>query len=230
MIKNNNFIEPLLKNIFIKDHWDEFDLHMSESGFNQLEEMLKEKHNDCGTKTQSRCQVYVHVCIEDGPLNNKIIRLGKSEAKGYSVYERWINANDSHKVAFFWPMGLPVKSSNSYKSFTGKFFLFFAGLANLKTKLFILNCEDKTTAQVCESILLWHFDPLWEKYVKIVNGGNKYEKIPKDSPLDLKLKEKGEAYRLLDEQRNSLSSNSSLLIADSRLLAEEYGSIWNPLV
>ena len=148
-----------LSNCILSDKpWQVFDLSMSVDGFAALNSELKKIN-------QKMPQVYIHVC-DQGILKNKVLRIGKAET---GIYNRWLSAKDGHKNTFFWAID-KTKKYYGEKNAEGypNYLLFFALLNDLKTKLYVLSCQDgkdgQFVARSAEQALIGHFSPLWETY------------------------------------------------------------------
>ena len=109
--------------------WHSYELRMTPKGFFTLEHNLE-------SSKQEGPQIYVHKGLE-GPLKNKILRVGKAK-KG--AIDRWINQTWGHRNTFLWSIG----ESRRYASYAKKYpnyLLFFAGLFELRTKLYVFSCQ-----------------------------------------------------------------------------------------
>ena len=145
-------IEELLKN----KNWQTFNLKMTKSGFSNFSDEII-------SLNQIKPQVYVHVCV-DNILHNEVLRIGKA-ANG--IVDRWINNNSGHGSTFLWSIG----ESKQYKSHAKRYpnyLIFFAGLTELNTKLYIFTCVSKEEMNDIEKELIRYFNPVWEKYKKSI--------------------------------------------------------------
>jgi hypothetical protein len=110
-------------------------------------------------------QVYIHIGM-DGRFNGDVFRIGKAESGSYT---RWITSSTGHQSAFFLAIG---DSGTKYKNYVKKkcpsdYLLFFASLFGHKTKLIVLKFSNIEIAKKCESELIEHFCPVWERYKSI---------------------------------------------------------------
>jgi hypothetical protein len=150
-------LEKILEVVLPKENWRSFELEMTPVGFKRLGRELD-------SWDHSEPQVYVHVCTE-GPLRNKVLRVGKAEA---GINQRWLRATDGHCSTFLWASG----DSDRYKCHNAikypKYLLFFASLYGLKTEIYVLSCErgdkGKGAARASEEALIAHFSPIWEHF------------------------------------------------------------------
>jgi hypothetical protein len=190
-------LENIIASILNKDHWQTFDLHMTTLGF----EGLSDKLNSFNQKSP---QVYIHVCNE-GPLKNKVLRIGKAER---GVYERWINDGNGHLNTFLWAVGKSEKYGHKNAIAYPKYLLFFASLFELKTKLCVLTCQPgnkgKGAARASEKALICQFPPMWESYKKYEKFGKNYAVLSGkdlDQEIHASVTELGGAYAAISRQR-----------------------------
>jgi hypothetical protein len=152
-----------------KELWHSFDLLMTPKGFSIL------KHN-FETSIQKAPQVYVHKGL-DGPLKNKILRVGKAK-KG--AIDRWFNQTWGHSSTFLWSIG----ESRRYASYAKKYpnyLLFFAGLFELRTKLYVFSCQSIEDMNQIEKIIIHNFCPVWESYKKNIKSYFTYNPVMKEN-------------------------------------------------
>lgn len=147
----------MIEVILINEIWESFDLEMTKSGFERLKEQLS-------VYNYRRPQVYVHV-IDEGPLRNKVARIGKAES---GILNRWINSSNGHQATFLWAIGGSDKYGEKNAERYPSYLLYFSLLNELKTKLYVLSCQKgqdgKSAARSAEKALIGHFLPLWESY------------------------------------------------------------------
>lgn len=184
MLTLENITDVILK----KDHWQVFDLHMTPLGFEKLGNCL-------ASLNQTSPQVYVHVCDEGG-LENKVLRIGKAES---GVYTRWIKAIDGHRYTFLWAVGHCEKYGPERAKKYLAYLLFFAGLLEVRTKLYVLTCQDgdrgKGAARASEKALISYYPPLWERYRRLISATRLSQDILES------IKKPGGARLVLAEQR-----------------------------
>jgi len=162
-------LESIIESILIKDHWQTFDLPMTPFGFIRLGDQLKNLN-------QKSPQVYIHVC-DEGVLRNKVLRIGKAED---GVYQRWIKSTNGHCSTFLWAIGESERYGHNNAIRYPDYLLFFASLHGLKTKLYVLTCQNgakgKGAARASEAALIAHCSPMWDgirkKYKNFVDQDN----------------------------------------------------------
>lgn len=138
------------------------DLHMTTNGFEQASKDLMRLDS-------KKPQVYIHVGAE-GAFDNQILRVGKG-ADG--AYKRWMRDTNGHKNTFLWAIGESKKYKNSAQRYPN-YLLFFASLAGLKTKLYLLTYKDIGDAENQESALTKHYDPIWEQLKRLPKSNSNY--------------------------------------------------------
>jgi hypothetical protein len=139
------------------------DLHMSPAGFEQASDELKKID-------KKSPQVYVHVGSE-GNIENQVLRIGSAVS---GVYRRWMNSTNGHKNTFLWAIGESDKLTKENAEAYPLYLLFFAGLSELKTKLYVLTFQTREEAKTHEKKLMNYYGPIWEIYKYYPRMNKKY--------------------------------------------------------
>ena len=141
-------MEELLNN----EYWQTFDLKMTKSGFSSFS-------NEIISLNQRKPQIYVHVSV-DNILHNEVLRIGRAKN---GIIDRWIKSGSGHRSTFFWSIGKSEQYKSNAKRYPN-YLIFFAGLKELNTKLYILNCESEESMNDIERELIEYFNPIWEQF------------------------------------------------------------------
>jgi hypothetical protein len=137
-----------------KELWHSFELLMTSKGFANLKRNLE-------SSLQEVPQIYVHRGAE-GTLKNETLRVGKAK-KG--AIDRWIKQSWGHRNTFLWSIG----ESRRYASYAKRYpnyLLFFAGLFELRTNLYVFSCQSIEAMNQIEKYLIKTYCPIWEWYKK----------------------------------------------------------------
>ncbi len=181
-----------------------YDLLMSADGFAKLSRELKQAH-------PRGPQVFVHVGLE-GSLKNQVLMIG--EAKN-GAYNRWMQAANGHKNAFFWSIGESDHYTPKNASEYSNYLLYFAALFNQQTKLYVIDVSlDEMSTKKRE--LIEEYGPIWDQYRDTIKSSNHYPTMTgqsKDQSVVNAVAKLGAAKRLIFAQRK-LSNDSIKKLPD----------------
>ncbi len=183
-------MEELLKN----GDWHIYDLYMTEDGFETF-------RNEVSALNEISPQVYIHVS-DDDVLKNKVLRIGKAKN---GVIDRWINQSSGHGSTFLWSIGKSIRYASYAKRYPN-YLTFFAGLFELNTKLYVLNCESIEDMNQVEKDMIQHFSPLWENYKKPIRDYFNIHPAIKEL-----MSTYGGAQNEIMRQRNNVSTSTELI-------------------
>ncbi len=143
-----------IQNILKQKTWKSFNLKMTKSGFDNFS-------NEIIFLNKKVPQVYVHVSV-DTILKNEVLRIGSAKN---GIIKRWIKEKNGHNRTFLWSIGendnygeYGIVNAKEYPNYL----TFFAGLKNLNTKVYILNCNPEDSMTNIERELRNYFKPIWE--------------------------------------------------------------------
>ena len=169
-----------------------FDLHMSPEGFAKAGVELE-------AATQRTPQVFVHVGTE-GYLINQVLMIG--EAKN-GAFNRWMQATNGHKNAFFWSIGEADTYTQNNAGEYSNYLLYFAALSNQQTKLVAIDVtQENMSAKKRE--LIKEYNPIWDQYRNTLKHSKQYPTLTgqnKDHAIVDAVSKLGAAWRLIFAQR-----------------------------
>lgn len=194
-----------------------FDLHMSPEGFAAMSAELKKAH-------RRTPQIYVHVGTE-GKLKNQVLRIGRAKN---GTYNRWMQAGNGHQNTFFWAIGESDRYSQINAADYPNYLLFFAGLFDQKTKLYVIDVNEDDMVDG-EQTLIEEYRPIWEQYRDTLKFSKQYPTLTgknRDQGIVDAVAKLGAARRLIFEQRK-LSNDLANKLPDVMSLGLRSAKEWS---